>query len=705
MIRSPSSTDASSDSTLPEVPSVLYDEERLGEIRRTGLLSEETVENFDRLTRQATNVVGASAGFVSLLTEDGQFLRGCVGLPEPLNSSRKTPIEHSICAYTLDRSEPLVIDSVATDSILGAHPALEEYGIEAYLGVPLITSKGHTVGTFCLVEWEPRTWTDEDVATAQDFAASALTEIELRLELNRGKELQEQFRSRTEAFEALVENITDVVTVLSPDGVIQFESPSVEDVLGYAPHELEGTSLWERVHPDDLPTLQDTLQTLLENPGRQETVEFRIRHADGGWRTLESRGRRLPDEVDLGTVIAVSRDVTERRRLEERVRLLADAVKRAETGVIITGPNLSRPGPKIQYVNDAMSAMTGYDEAEMLGNTPRMFQGPDTSREKLDRLKRRLSQGKSVVDEVVNYKKDGTPYHVRWRISPITTEEGTVTHFVSVQEDITSEKEREQELERRVKERTRKLRAARDEAERANQLKSALLANMSHEIRTPLTSIIGFAQSIGEAMENGDANRGLITQFAGRIEKSGRRLLDTLKAILNLSKLEAGEMDLAREAINVTAELKDAAELFAMEAEEAGLDLTVEVPDAPLRAWADPNGLQVVFKNLLSNAVKFTNEGGTVWAWVEEESDRVVVMIEDTGIGMDPEEVPALFRAFKQASEGVGREYEGTGLGLAVAKEAVDQMGGTIEVATEKDEGTCFTVCLPKADAAGPESS
>jgi signal transduction histidine kinase len=142
-----------------------------------------------------------------------------------------------------------------------------------------------------------------------------------------------------------------------------------------------------------------------------------------------------------------------------------------------------------------------------------------------------------------------------------------------------------------------------------------------------------------------------------------------------------------------------------MEADDAGLDLTVEVPDAPLRAWADPNGLQVVLKNLLSNAVKFTDEGGTVWAWVEEESDRVVVMIEDTGIGMDPEEVPALFRAFKQASEGIGREYEGTGLGLAVAKEAVDQMGGSIEVATEKDEGTRFTVCLPKADAAGPESS
>ena len=683
--------------TLPDVPPVLYDEDRIGKLQKTGLLAEETVENFDRLTRRAAEAVGAPAGFVSLLTEDGQFLRGCVGLPEPLNSARKTPIEHSICAYTLDRTEPLAINDAAADPDLGGHPAIEEYGMEAYLGVPLITSEGQTVGTFCIVDWEPRLWTTEDVATAEDFAASARTEIELRLELNRREELESQLRARTEAFEALVENVTDVVTVLDADGTVQFESPSVTEVLGYEPHELEGTSLWERVHPDDHPSVQDTLETIVMNPDRRPTVEFRIRHADGDWRILESRGRRLPEDVDLGTVIAVSRDVTQRRRLEERVRLLADAVERAETGVIITGPNLTPPGPKIQYVNEAMSEMTGYDAEEMLGSTPRMLQGSDTSRDKLDRLKRRLSAGKTVVDEVINYEKDGTPYHVRWRIAPITNDEGETTHFVSVQEDVTAEKERERELERRVQKRTRELRAARDEAERANQLKSALLANMSHEIRTPLTSIIGFAQSIGETMEDGDRDPEMTARFAGLIEKSGRRLLDTLGAVLNLSKLEAGEMNLAREPVDAAQELDDAAELFEMEAEDAGLTLTVETPDTPLWAWADPDGLQVVLKNLLSNAVKFTDDGGEIDARVRTGDDAVTIEIEDSGIGMHPENVPGLFEAFKQASEGVGREYEGTGLGLAVTKEAVDQMNGSIDVETEKGRGTCVAVRLPRA--------
>jgi len=305
----------------------------------------------------------------------------------------------------------------------------------------------------------------------------------------------------------------------------------------------------------------------------------------------------------------------------------------------------------------------------------------------------------------VNYEKDGTPYHVRWRIAPITNEEGDTTHFVSVQEDITAEKEREQELERRVKERTRELRAARDEAERAERLKSALLTNMSHEVRTPLTSIIGFAQSIGEAVEDSDQDPGLVARFAGLIEKSGRRLRDTLGAVLNLSKLEAGEMDLAREPVDVARELDEAAELFELEAEEAGLTLTVDTPDTSLWAWADPDGLQVVLKNLLSNAVKFTDSGGRIDARARTTDDTVTVEIADTGIGMDPAEVPSLFEAFKQASEGVGREYEGTGLGLAVMKEAIDQMSGSIEVETEKDEGTCFAVRLPRAAEQDAEGS
>ncbi len=237
--------------------------------------------------------------------------------------------------------------------------------------------------------------------------------------------------------------------------------------------------------------------------------------------------------------------------------------------------------------------------------------------------------------------------------------------------------------------------AAKEEAEDANRMKSVFLANMSHEIRTPLTSIIGFAEAIGD--ELGDETAGPVLRFAQLIEKSGNRLLETLDGVLNLSKLEAGEMDLTIEPVNLTAQAAETADQFAPQAQASGISLHTDLDDAPVWARADEGAVHIVLRNLISNAIKYTNEGGEVEVRVHDAGTAAVMAIEDTGIGMNPEQVTALFEAFRQASEGLGREYEGTGLGLAVTKQAVDHMNGSIDVETEEGVGTHFVVRLPTA--------
>jgi signal transduction histidine kinase len=240
------------------------------------------------------------------------------------------------------------------------------------------------------------------------------------------------------------------------------------------------------------------------------------------------------------------------------------------------------------------------------------------------------------------------------------------------------------------------LREAKEEAERMNRLKSAFLANMSHEIRTPLTSIIGFAEMIGEQVD--PKAEGLIPRYAQLIETSGHRLLHTLEGVLNLSKLEAGEMDLSSQRLNLSAEATDTAQQFEPQARDAEVELRVDTGTSPVFCRADPEGLRMVLRNLLSNAIKYTESDGAVWIRTRTADESVVLEVEDTGIGMDPEKTDELFEAFAQESEGIGREYEGTGLGLTVTRQAVEEMGGSIEVRTEKGKGSCFVVSLPKAN-------
>ncbi|WP_259097786.1 PAS domain-containing protein [Salinibacter ruber] len=392
-------------------------------------------------------------------------------------------------------------------------------------------------------------------------------------------------------------------------------------------------------------------------------------------------------------------DITGRVRRKKQLRMLSKAVEQAAESVIITEARpLNEPGPRVQYVNSAHEEMTGYSEAEMIGETPRVLQGPKTDRDVLDSLREALEAGEKWQGETINYRKDGEPYRVQWNVAPVRGKDGEIEHWVSVQRDVTEQKEREQELVE-----------AKREAQRMNQLKSAFLANMSHEIRTPLTSILGFAEAIGE--EAGSAGEpeethlpeevdlAALRWFSSLIERSGHRLMNTLTGVLNLSKLQAGEMNLDLKPVDLAAEAEEVARELRPRAEKNGIDLKAETGDGPVWARADAGGLQIALRNLLSNAIKYTEEG-EVRVRARRAENMAAVEVEDTGIGMDSETAQELFEAFKQASEGVGREYEGTGLGLTVTKEVLDQMGGSIEVETEKGEGSRFTVRLPVAGQA-----
>ncbi len=233
------------------------------------------------------------------------------------------------------------------------------------------------------------------------------------------------------------------------------------------------------------------------------------------------------------------------------------------------------------------------------------------------------------------------------------------------------------------------LETAVEEAEEMNRLQATFLADMSHEIRTPLTSIIGFSEVL-EDEASGEAQR-----FSQLILESSRRLQETVNSVLDLSKLKTESVALSPEQVDVAAEVRDTARLFEAQADEAGVDLTVEAPEA-LPATLDASALHRCASNLVSNAIKYTEAGGAVSVRLEEAGDEVVVVVEDTGVGINSDFQDHLFDPFEQSGADVLGDESGTGLGLAITQRLVSLMDGTIEVESTPGEGSVFTVRVPR---------
>ena len=279
---------------------------------------------------------------------------------------------------------------------------------------------------------------------------------------------------------------------------------------------------------------------------------------------------------------------------------------------------------------------------------------------------------------------DGPGLPVSFSAAAMRGDEGEVQGVVCVAKDLTPQKHVEAELIR-----------AKDQAEEASRLKSNFLANMSHEIRTPLTGIIGSTQVLTGEME------GEHLEMVEIIQRASIRLLGTINSVLDMARIEAGELHPLAEPVCVAEEAEHTLDVLRTLADGKGLTLALEERTPNVWAAADPGCLHRILNNLIGNAIKFTREGG-VTVEVDAADGQAVLRVRDTGIGVDESFLPYLFENFKQESTGFDRSHEGTGLGLAITKQLVELMDGTVEVESAKGVGSTFTVRLPQTDVPPP---
>lgn len=249
------------------------------------------------------------------------------------------------------------------------------------------------------------------------------------------------------------------------------------------------------------------------------------------------------------------------------------------------------------------------------------------------------------------------------------------------------------EMESRISERTIELAEAMESARSADQLKSAFLATMSHELRTPLNSIIGFTGILVQELP-GPLNAEQKKQL-GMIQNSARHLLALINDVLDISKIEAGQLDLVFSSFDLVSSVNETVDLIRPMADKKNLQVVTVLPDSPVQVYLDKRRFEQILMNLVNNAVKFT-EKGTVRVFCECEGENCSLSVEDTGIGIPAESIGSLFKPFQQLDTGLARKHEGTGLGLSICKKLIEMMNGNIGVESIPGKGSVFTIRFRK---------
>jgi PAS domain S-box-containing protein len=401
-------------------------------------------------------------------------------------------------------------------------------------------------------------------------------------------------------------------------------------------------------------------------------------------------------------------DITALRVTQAEQRISAAALKAVSQGVLSTGPD-----GLIVSADDAFMAMTGYTEPEVLGRTCMFLQGPGTDPLALAAIAQALRAQTRFDGEILNYRKDGTPFWNDLSISPVFDAQGGLSHYVGVIRDITDKRRQDEELgqhqhvlEQLVEQRTAELAAACQRADAANQAKSAFLANISHEIRTPMNAIVSVSYLLRH--ENPKPQQ---VAWLDKIDSASQHLLAIINDVLDLSKIEAGRVQLEITSFDLRAVFDTVQSIIAETARHKGLSIQVDCEQVPERLLGDPMRLRQGLLNLAANAVKFTQQGQIVLrAKVQETHGDDLLLrfsVQDSGIGISAEQQSRLFQAFEQADASTTRKYGGTGLGLAITQRLAHLMGGKAGVDSVPGVGSIFwfTALLQRGTAAPPVSA
>jgi len=452
----------------------------------------------------------------------------------------------------------------------------------------------------------------------------------------------------------------------------------IQGVFGYKKENIGVTSKWwfDKIHPEDSLKMSIKLYSFLEQKTEKWQDEYRFMCADGSYKYVFDRGFLVKDEEGKPIrMIGAIQDVTKQKQEEQRLRLLETVITQTKDAVVITDINiLENDIPNIIFVNSAFSEMTGYESEEVMGKSPTMFMGPKSDIYEFDKLKTAIREYKECIIETISYKKDGEEYWVNFSMVPVTDKDGEHSHWISIQRDVTEEKNKEKEKEQLIRELTQN-----------NKDLKQFSYITSHNLRAPLSNLTGLLNLIEDIpIENPDLKE-MITGFSKSTFLLNETINDLVKVIIikdnpSIQKEKVLIKEVFENVFNQLSFLINLNKPF----------LKIELEEVTILN-INKSYLESIFLNLLTNSIKYRAANKQLRILISSKvvGENLILTFKDNGIGIDLErnrdKIFGLYQRFHNYPDSKG-------LGLYLVKSQVETMGGTINVESKIDKGTTFTI-------------
>lgn len=470
--------------------------------------------------------------------------------------------------------------------------------------------------------------------------------------------------------------INNGVVISNPQNNVTWVNNAFTNITGYTLEDLEFQKLGDVIIGANS-NIDIIEKARIETKNKKSfSVELLAYRKDGNPIWLSIFNTIILDQKgEVESLIEIVVDITERKEVEEQVKLLSLVASKTENGV-----SISDKTGRVKWINEALTKLLGYELSELEGKRAGdVVKGPDTNIKKLNEARTAARKSIPYNLELKVYKKDGTPVWVSVSNTPILDASGNVEREIEIINDISERKQAEIQLLE-----------AKEQALQLSKAKEMFLSVMSHEIRTPLNAVIGLTHVLQqeEKLESQ-------VQSLNLLAFSSDNLLNLINDILDLSKIEVGKMDLEATSVNLNDLLKDIVDSLSFKANENGIDIKYEIAnDVPALIMADKTRLYQIFINLINNALKFTKKGSVKvnvsLVSIQKNQTKIHFEVEDSGIGIAENKLESIFETYTQAETDTARKYGGTGLGLSITKKLIELYNGKIKVKSTLGKGTVF---------------